>query len=560
MSATKLSPPGPGSWHLDTSHLTTSCSRYQQPLWVEGFLPGFAGGLRRYGSLVASLDWAWIEGFPYYRVSPVAAPEGATEHPPREVWDELMATHPDVQERLATAERAFAERIWREDLQRWDEVDKPASIERNQRLLAVDPAALDTAGFLSYLEECNANVVECLYAHHIYNMTFYVPVGDLMVQGTALTGRSESEVLGLLKGSTPDALGTGHLEEALTRVAKQPDVKAILADDDAAALARIAKLDGEAGDVLREAVSLIAYRPVNGEDVGDTCAFELPTLVLAGISSRIHRPASDADEAAALAELESSMRADAEPSSRAQFDAVLEEARLTYRLREEKAMYADLWSYGVARRALLAGGERLVAAGRIEKASHLVEAELAEISAIFDKSGGPDPAELAERARYRAAVGFDAMPLHLGDEPGEPLPLEWLPPASARVDAAIGAALRGLFGPPGGESNAAIEGLGVSGGIVEGPARIIDASSDFDRIRGGDILVTRATTAALNVVIPLVKGIVTDRGGLLCHAAVVSREYSIPAVVGTGDATARIVDGARVRVDGAAGTVSVLDG
>ena len=92
----------------------------------------------------------------------------------------------------------------------------------------------------------------------------------------------------------------------------------------------------------------------------------------------------------------------------------------------------------------------------------------------------------------------------------------------------------------------------------EGGARVIDASSDFGRIRDGDILVTRATTAALNVVLPFLRGIVTDRGGLLCHAAVVSREYAIPAVVGTANATSRIADGARIRVDGTSGRVTLL--
>ena len=61
-----------------------------------------------------------------------------------------------------------------------------------------------------------------------------------------------------------------------------------------------------------------------------------------------------------------------------------------------------------------------------------------------------------------------------------------------------------------------------------------------------------------NVVLPLLGGIVTDRGGQLCHAAIVAREYGIPGVVGTKDATTRIPDGARVRVDGAKGEITVL--
>jgi pyruvate,water dikinase len=72
------------------------------------------------------------------------------------------------------------------------------------------------------------------------------------------------------------------------------------------------------------------------------------------------------------------------------------------------------------------------------------------------------------------------------------------------------------------------------------------------------VLVTRNTSPYFNVVLPLLGAIVTDRGGQLCHAAIVAREYGIPGVVGTREATTVIPDGARVRVDGTTGEVTVL--
>jgi pyruvate,water dikinase len=85
---------------------------------------------------------------------------------------------------------------------------------------------------------------------------------------------------------------------------------------------------------------------------------------------------------------------------------------------------------------------------------------------------------------------------------------------------------------------------------VSGPA-------DFDRIAQGDVLVTESTTEAFNILLPLLGALVTDSGGLLSHAAIVAREYAIPGVVGTRDATQRIPDGTLVRVDGDAGEVTV---
>ena len=90
-----------------------------------------------------------------------------------------------------------------------------------------------------------------------------------------------------------------------------------------------------------------------------------------------------------------------------------------------------------------------------------------------------------------------------------------------------------------------------------GSARMLDPG-DFGKIQEGDVLVTRSTSTSFNVVIPLLGAIVTDRGGQLSHAAIVAREYGIPGVVGTKEATAKIPDGARVRVDGGAGEVTIL--
>ena len=103
-----------------------------------------------------------------------------------------------------------------------------------------------------------------------------------------------------------------------------------------------------------------------------------------------------------------------------------------------------------------------------------------------------------------------------------------------------------------------VRGIGVSPGTCEGTARVIHGTSEFGRIEPGDILVTNSTTTAFNIVLPLLGAIVTDRGGLLSHAAIVAREYGIPGVVGCTDATAVLPDGARVRVDGTAGEASVL--
>jgi pyruvate,water dikinase len=93
---------------------------------------------------------------------------------------------------------------------------------------------------------------------------------------------------------------------------------------------------------------------------------------------------------------------------------------------------------------------------------------------------------------------------------------------------------------------------------VEGIARVIPSPEQGDRLQPGDILVTTVTNVGWTPLFPRAAAVVTDLGAPLSHASIVARELGIPAVVGTGNATMRLRDGDRVRVDGERGTVDVL--
>jgi phosphohistidine swiveling domain-containing protein len=101
----------------------------------------------------------------------------------------------------------------------------------------------------------------------------------------------------------------------------------------------------------------------------------------------------------------------------------------------------------------------------------------------------------------------------------------------------------------------AIVGQPASPGRATGPVRIIHGPGDFDRFQPGEVLVARATAPAWTPLFAHAAGVVTDGGTLAAHASLVAREYGIPAVVATGDATTRLADGQVVTVDGGAGTI-----
>jgi phosphohistidine swiveling domain-containing protein len=99
-----------------------------------------------------------------------------------------------------------------------------------------------------------------------------------------------------------------------------------------------------------------------------------------------------------------------------------------------------------------------------------------------------------------------------------------------------------------------------SAGRLEGVVRILDSPEEGDQLQPGEILVTAQTNIGWTLLFPRAAAIVTDVGAPLSHAAIVARELGIPAVVGCGDATARLRTGDRVLVDGARGTVRLLAG
>ena len=105
------------------------------------------------------------------------------------------------------------------------------------------------------------------------------------------------------------------------------------------------------------------------------------------------------------------------------------------------------------------------------------------------------------------------------------------------------------------EQEAIVQGLGASPGIAAGPARIVRSTDHLDKVGQGDVMITEMTTPDMVPAMKRAAGIVTDEGGMTSHAAIVSRELGVPAVVGAGNATSVLEDGMEITIDGDKGTV-----
>jgi pyruvate,water dikinase len=489
--------------------------------------------------LIDGLATAYVNGFAYNTMRPVEEAE--------------------IPERFQRAEEVFENKLWREQLREWDEVRKPTSIAAHRELQAVDPDALSDEALAAYLTRCRDHHAAMVTQHMRFTAAATLPTGDFLAHVGDWTGLPPAELLGLTRGSAPVSAGaSAQLERLITAIGRDPSALALLesSDDPGGVLDALRSLASGAGPAVSDYLDLVGFRPLDGFDISEPSALELPDSLLRSMRAAV----SGRDlEGPDVSDLISGVRAKVPSEHRDEFDELLDEARLTYRLRDERGVYSDIWASGLMRRAVLAGGRRLEAKGRLDDATLLIDAGLEEMCSLLSGSGGPTTEELAARADYRANHSAKDAPALLGPPPSPPSDPSKLPPGVARVMRATGIALGAIFGSSELEHEEhLLRGLAASRGVYEGPARRVSGPSEFDRIIQGDVLVTESTSEAFNILLPLLGAIVTDNGGLLSHSAIVAREYGIPGVVGTRDATELIADGATVRVDGDLGEVTVL--
>jgi rifampicin phosphotransferase len=558
MSQPEFKAPGPGTWELEQTHFGRPATRYVAGVAGEPLSRGFGEGTKRYGLLLDTMRLRFVNDFCYAKFIPVGAPENASGPPPRPIFMLLTRLHPEIRRRISAAPDVISKKLWREDMRLWDEEFKPDSIARNRRLQDTDVTALGDAEFLAYLEDVKANAIEMFYRHHKFTVSSSFPVGYFITKVQEWTGLPSGEVLGVLKGAAPISRGIGA--PSLERLRAALVERGITADSargrPAQQVLDSLRATAGAGEALQTYLDEVGYRLVSGYDMADKYALEMPEMLVGtifGAGERVNRPEDFAQRRDAL-------RAKVPETHRPEFDDWLEESRFMHRLRDERGMFNDCWGTGLVRRAVLEAGRRLHDNGVLPDAALAINASPEELVGLLKGDTQPTAEELRRRQVWRDTKTVADAPAFLGPEPKAPPPPEWLPrkaQPNARVVATI---MREIFdvsakkAPP-----KSVAGLPVHPGVYEGPARIINGPQDFNRLQQGDVLVTRNTGPSFNVVLPLLGAIVTDRGGQLSHAAIVAREYGIPGVVGTREATTVFPDGARVRVNGDAGTVELLE-
>jgi rifampicin phosphotransferase len=424
-------------------------------------------------------------------------------------------------------------------------------------LVAVPVDALAPEALVAAWRDAWASTLDAWRIHFVSIMGPYQVLEDLSDQYAAAIGADRDvEALSLIRGDVHELEEVEAGIEALTgMLAASPALAAAVAtqargetDEDGLDRDTLRAPPGGPAFVaaLDDFLALHGHLGQNHDDLATPSWAEAPVGLLRSLGQRAGRPGDGAARIEGLRraaeERAAAVRAALadRPDELARFETTLAHAREIGYLTEGHNYWIDRMAQARLRGLATRVGRRLVRAGVIDRVDDVFFLGADDVAdAILDESPRQAlvRARRAELARQRTLT----PPRYIGPIPEDTGPSDRFD--SVRIESTVENELRGT---------------GASAGVVVGPARVILSQDDFGRVRQGDIIVAPASNPSWVPVFTIAGGLVTNTGGVLSHAAVVAREFGLPAVVGATEATSKIADGRLVEIDGTAGTVRLL--
>jgi len=448
---------------------------------------------------------------------------------------QLVPPSPQLTLRALAAPLSLARRARQFKMAEWQHDPRLSEfLQEVERLDGRDPATLRWPEVVGLARESIAAMRDITELRVSYMPGIFLPLLRLRLL-LLLLGRPRLASALIAGAETRTSQANRSLEQLAAMVRADPALADAFESTDGTALLQL--LEDPAHDAFREAFDGFLREYGNRETLSVVLSSsptwsDAPEVVLALVKALLgQRPGTSDQTGAALAELKRHplLRFG---SLRRQVLAAVEAARAGMAFREDSHFYATK-VIPPMRRAYRELGRRLVAAGVIDDVDDVYHLRFGELEAITD-DGGALPA--FARQRYRPLVLARAAKRR--ELEGVPL-----------LDTAL------LFKDSRRAAGVLLSGTPASRGRAEGPVRIIRGPGEFGRLRSGDVLVCPYTNPSWTPLFQRAAAVVVDMGGLGSHAAIVAREYGIPAVMGTGTGTGILAEGQRVVVDGSAGTV-----
>ena len=534
--------PAGGLWELETTHLHGGQPRVFQERAPAAFRDPFMVTAARYGLPISHIEVRFVNDHCYARVRPVGAPEPKpgkpAKAPPGFVLWALARLHPELRRRAKAAQRALDARVWREDLRQWDQHGRAEMIAAARTLQGEPIEDFDDDALVRHLGRALDHLELGMGTHFQLTPIHDLPLGRLLLSCRSW-GIDDADVFALFAGSSPASTASAAWLASIAHALDDAGVQAQTLDD-------VRSASPNARAALDDYLTDHGWRVVTQYSPRGLTLIELPEVLLRAISA-----AGKSDGPPPPADVDA-VRDRVPLGDRTRFDALLDDARACYGSRDDNVALTFMWPNGIVRRALLEAGRRLACRGMLLDPDHVFALGEAEIAAAL---GGDTRyrAEAAAREARRMAAEADGAPAQLGDEEGPPPNPAVFPAAMAELVRAtfLGFEIEGAF-----KSERVEEavwsgaGTGIGSTPYTGRACVAASAEDaLDKLEAGDILVTPHTTPAFEAIMPIAGALVTDHGGLMSHAALVCREYGIPAVVGVAGATDHITDGQLLTVD-----------
>jgi len=451
---------------------------------------------------------------------------------------------------------ALRRRVGRTLRARWDDEFVPELQAHYEWMRQLDFGAMSPAAAADAWLESWRRQNRIWTIHFIVTGSSYPVMEELAQAFERLVGKSGGEALVITQGLAPTLQRLERDLHALAGAARAvPAVHAAITAGERSADVLVGLSGGDRfGEALRDFLG-------RHGDVGQE-SFDLacppwradPAKLIAIVAQRLHGEREDPQtrfaRVRALGE-ETLARARAtladRPDDLVRFEEVVATALGAGPLTEEHNYWIDRVAQAHARRLALDAGERLVRDGVLEAKDEIFLLYVGEVADAL-REARPLGDLVARRRRELATWQRANAPKTVGTPPGAPATMT---PGVAleRVDFEYALAQDGTE---------VLRGVTASPGVARGPARLIAGEGDFSKMRGGDVLVCRQSTVSWVPLYTMAAAVVTELGGSLCHAAVVAREFGIPAVVAVGGALSTLTDGEPLEVDATAGTVRRL--
>lgn len=485
-------PPGPGSWIRDTSHLPRPVTKIFESTF-EDVTRAWMTSSASAGALLSHIVLARVNAWTYVQLVP-ASPE-------------------NIPELLQQSKKYFDAQGWKHDWKIWRQDIVPKRVNAQESLKKVHVSGLSNLELLDHWRNVVSNYKESLFFHHRYNFSCYTSGGIFLYRGGILTGKSCEELLTLLEGFAH--MTRGPWSDAFCRPIVESfkssnRAKRILMEASGEQGLEALKSDPNVGPLLSEWLNKYDHFVIGGMDASQPTLRESPDFILSTFRSMVDSPGiSNASKRVAEKEQEI-LKGICDDSSRAEFLELLAATREMADWRDERAFVNDVPACGLLRFTLREIGSRVAQmfSKSIASWEWLLDCSPKEVESIFLHGITPSfRAELENRRRLRLLPNKE--PPFLGDAPSPPPDPSGLPPGAREMESARGLFISRIFSPPelGALKENLLQGIGASGGTVEGTARILLDDSSLSAVQPGDIAIVESAGTAFSSILPILGAI-----------------------------------------------------